>query len=435
MLPIHQPISVPAQSPWARVEAQPGFTRWGQWSKRAALTVSLALTGCADLGYLVQSASGHLAMLRAAEPVEQWLGSSEASPELKGRLALAQQIRRFAVRDLGLPDNPSYTRYADLQRKAVVWNVVAAPVLSLTLQTWCFPVTGCVGYRGYFDEKDAKSLAAELQTQGLEVHVYGVPAYSTLGWLNWAGGDPLLNTFINYPDAELARLIFHELAHQVAFAKGDTMFNESFATAVERLGGARWLARQSAMGADKAGEANAGPTTDATELARRKLADFEATTVRRIQFRALTVVTRNALYALYKQPAANALELGNMTELKQAAYQRFRAQYAELRAGWVAAASLTPDETRRQLSGYDAWVANANNATFAAQAAYDELVPEFEALFAQSVRSAKATGSTESEWARFYDAVKRLAELPEAERRSQLKSSARALASVKPLRE
>ncbi len=385
------------------------------------------------MGYLVQSASGHLAMMRAAEPVDQLLVSSEASPGLKARLALAQQIRRFAVTDLGLPDNPSYTRYADLQRKAVVWNVVAAPALSLTLQTWCFPVTGCIVYRGYFDEKEARALALELQTQGLEVHVYGVPAYSTLGWLNWAGGDPLLNTFINYPDAELARLIFHELAHQVAFAKGDTMFNESFATAVERLGGARWLARKAAMGVEKGTAGSAGPAADSIDLTRRKLADFETTTARRSQFRALTVATRNELYALYKPPAANAVELGKMTDLKQLAYQRFRAQYADLRAGWVSAAGLTPEDARRQLGGYDAWVANANNATFAAQAAYDELVPEFEALFAQSVRSAKAAGSTESEWTRFYDAVKRLAEMPEAERRSQLKSPTRALASVKPL--
>ena len=122
-----------------------------------------------------------------------------------------------------------------------MWNVVAAPELSLQLQTWCFPVVGCVGYRGYFDRARADAEAAELRKQGLEVSVYGVPAYSTLGWLNWLGGDPLLNTFIRYPEGELARLIFHELAHQVAYAKGDTLFNESFATSVEQIGGRMWL--------------------------------------------------------------------------------------------------------------------------------------------------------------------------------------------------
>ncbi len=126
-----------------------------------------------------------------------------------------------------------------------VWNVVATPELSLKLKTWCFPVMGCVGYRGYFDKAGADALAAELRAQGLEVDVYGVPAYSTLGWTNWMGGDPLLSTFIGLARrAKLARLVFHELAHQVAYASDDTAFNESFAVAVERIGGNRWLAQE-----------------------------------------------------------------------------------------------------------------------------------------------------------------------------------------------
>ena len=126
------------------------------------------------------------------------------------------------------------------------WSGTSSPrrAYSVTLKRWCFPVTGCVSYRGYFDEAEARADAAELAAQGYESNVYPVPAYSTLGWMNWAGGDPLLNTFIYYPEGELARLIFHELAHQVVYAKDDTMFNESFATAVERLGGARWLATE-----------------------------------------------------------------------------------------------------------------------------------------------------------------------------------------------
>jgi predicted aminopeptidase len=179
----------------------------------ASLLLPALLGACADTRYYLQSLGGHLHLLQAARPVDQWLADQEVAPALKQRLALAQRIRRFAVTELQLPDNASYQRYADLQRRSAVWNVVAAPAFSLTLQTWCFPVAGCVTYRGYFSEAAARAKAQELAATGLEVSVYGVPAYSTLGWLNWAGGDPLLNTFIGYPEGELARMIFHELAH------------------------------------------------------------------------------------------------------------------------------------------------------------------------------------------------------------------------------
>lgn len=349
--------------------------------------------GCADLGYLVQSANGHLMLMRAAKPIDDWQSDPQISTELKARLALAQKIRQFAATDLALPSNASYTRYADLKRRAVVWNVVAAPPTSLTLKTWCFPVTGCIGYRGYFDEEEAKALAAQLKSQGLEVSVYGVPAYSTLGWLNWAGGDPLLSTFINYPEAELARLIFHELAHQVAFAKDDTMFNESFATAVERLGARQWF--------------NAQAPTNAFE-------EFNANSTRRTQFRALTFAARRTLNDLYASHQPKNQLLAQKSEL----YRNFRGDYAALRTQWILNANLTEQTSARQLGGYDLWVANANNSSFAAQAAYDELVPEFENLYAQI---AKQPGPV---WQRFYDAVKHLAELPKIERRAGLKNLA-----------
>ena len=352
------------------------------------------LGGCADARYLLQSASGHLSMLRAAKPVSQWLDDAQTPPDLKAQLALAQRIRRFAVTDLALPDNPSYNQYADLQRRAVVWNVVAAPEFSLKLKTWCFPVTGCVGYRGYFDEAQARALAAELKADGLEVSVYGVPAYSTLGWMNWAGGDPLLNTFINYPEGELARLIFHELAHQVAYAPDDTMFNESFATAVERLGGVRWLARQ--------GSPAAKP-------------EFEAQVSQRAQFRALALATRRVLADVYEKKVPVALDKYEEVAIKNRVMVDFRRQYAQMKAGWIAAGA---DAAR--FSGYDAWVASANNATFGAQAAYDELVPGFEALFERiSKDAAKEPGEA---WPRFHAAVRHLADLPEKERRQALKS-------------
>jgi predicted aminopeptidase len=337
------------------------------------LLLPALLAGCADTRYYYQSVSGHLQLMQAARPVGDWLADPQAPAGLKARLALAQQMRAFAVAELGLPDNPSYQRYADLQRRAVVWNVVAAPEFSLTLKTWCFPVTGCVGYRGYFNEAEARSEAAALQQAGLEVSVYGVPAYSTLGWLNWAGGDPLLNTFIAYPEGELARLIFHELAHQVLYVPDDTRFNESFATAVERLGAQRWLAQR---GSDQARREDA-------ELAQR-----------RRQFRALTLATRSRLTEIYRSNQAPAHDGKGLFAMKNEAMRDFRDAYAELRRSWGGYA------------GYDAWVAGANNAAFGAQAAYDELVPAFEALFAREGQR----------WPQFYEAVRRLATLPAPER-------------------
>jgi predicted aminopeptidase len=343
----------------------------------AATAATVCLSGCANLGYYWQTASGHLKIMSAAKPVEEWLGDAEAPARLKERLALSQHIRKYAVTELKLPDNPSYHRYADLHRTAVVWNVVAAPAYSVTLKTWCFPVTGCVSYRGYFDEKEARAEAASLAKDGYESAVYPVPAYSTLGWMNWAGGDPLLNTFIYYPEGELARIIFHELAHQVTYAKDDTTFNESFATSVERLGGERWLASQ------------------ATEATRREYAEFDK---RRVEFRLLTLATRKRLENIYKD-----LSGAERDAAKQAAMKDFREQYAKLRAEWKL------DDTRMRY--LDRWVASANNASFGTQAAYDELVPGFEALFEREGR----------DWQRFYDEVKRLAKLPKAERHKLLK--------------
>ena len=344
------------------------FSRWCL----SAFTLC-ALSGCADTGYLLQAIQGHLHVLRAAKPVEQWLSDERTPATLRERLQLAQRMRSFAVSDLGLPDNASYHRYADLHRNAVVWNVVAAPAYSLTLKTWCFPITGCVGYKGYFDEAQAQSESLRLQSQGLEVSVYAVPAYSTLGWMNWAGGDPLLNTFIRYPEGELARMIFHELAHQLLYVRDDTVFNESFATAVERLGAQRWLAAQASI------------------EAQQEYAELDA---RRQQFRALTRAARQELDRMYSQPENR----NNLPTRKARALQDFREHYAQLRASWGGYA------------GYDAWVAKANNASFGAIAAYYELVPSFEALF-------QAQGQ---DWPRFYDAVRALARLPKQERTQTL---------------
>jgi len=343
----------------------------------ACAVVAACLTsGCSTLGYYGQAIGGHLQLLQRARPVADWLAAADTAPPLRERLALTQRMRDFAVQELKLPDNRSYRAYADLGREAVVWNVVAAPELSLTLKTWCFPLMGCVGYRGYFDRAGADASGTELAAQGWETLVYGVPAYSTLGWTNWLGGDPLLNTFVHWPEGELARLIFHELAHQVAYAADDTTFNESFATAVERIGGQRWL------------------SAHASAAARAEYARLEA---RRSDFRELALRQRARLEALYAGPLDDAAK---------------RQRKLELMAQWRAEVDAAKRERWGGHAGYDDWAARANNASFGVQAAYNELVGAFERLFEQQGR----------DFERYYAEVRRLSALPKAERRATLES-------------
>jgi len=340
----------------------------------AALAASCLFSGCSTLGYYQQSIAGHVDLMQRARPLDDWLTDPLTPPPLKQRLALAQQLRRFAVQELALPDNASYTRFADLGRNAAVWNVVAAPELSLKLKTWCFPVVGCVGYRGFFDQQTAESEASALRTQGLEVSVYGVPAYSTLGWTNWIGGDPLLNTLVQGSETQLARLVFHELAHQVLYLAGDTAFNESYATAVERLGLARW-------------QAATGRAAERPEVVQRN-ADF----------RALTRRTREALARLYASEASDEHKRASKAELMAG----MRADYAALKA--------RPDGAWVGFTGYDRWFERANNAALALQAAYDGWVPGFERMFEQQGR----------DFVRFHAEVRRLAQLPAEQRRALL---------------
>jgi predicted aminopeptidase len=305
--------------------------------------------------------SGHLALMRAARPVDDWLADPATPPELGERLRLAQAMRRFASERLALPDNNSYRRYADLGRPAVVWNAVAAPEFGFTLKTWCYPLMGCAGYRGYFDQKAAQAEVAQLAAAGWDAQAVPVPAYSTLGWSGLLGGDPLLNTFIRYPEGELAALIFHELAHQRVYVNDDTGFNEAYASAVEGLGARAWLAGRP-----------------------QALAEFERGRARRAAFLSLARATREQLAALYAR------------ELPEA--EKRAAKAALLRAVIPA-------------PGYERWFANANNASFALLAAYDDLVPGFERLFEREGR----------DWSRFHAAVQALAALTPGERRARLR--------------
>jgi predicted aminopeptidase len=346
----------------------------------AAGTVA-GLGGCSTASYLAHSAQGHLEILSASRPVADVI-SDPATPEpLKARLALSQRLRDFAVTELKLPDNRSYRSYADLKRPAAVWNVVAAPELSLQLKTWCFPIVGCVGYRGYYRLDEAEAAAKPLRDEGLDVSVYPVPAYSTLGWMNWTGGDPLLNTFIEWPESELAKLVFHELAHQVAYAPGDTTFNESFATAVERIGGERWMAAH------------------ASEAARVQQRLSEG---RRADFRAIVRTYRARLDAMYRGDATPEAKRRDKATLYAAMRDEVAAYKRDRWGGWA---------------GYDRWFAQANNAAMGAQAAYDDQVDVLERLFHREG----------DDFERFYIEVRRLAGLDRAARD-------RALADVSPTR-
>lgn len=360
----------------------------------AALLLAIAslalLSACSSASYLAQSIGGHLHLLNEARPVRDVIDDPATPPALRARLELSQRLRDFAVSQLGLPDNASYRRYADLKRPAAVWNVVAAPALSLRLEQSCFPVVGCVGYRGYFDRKGADEEAQRLREAGYEVYVYGVPAYSTLGRLpEWDYfSDPLLSTFINYPEGELARMVFHELAHQVAYAKGDTMFNESFATAVERVGSRRWLSEHASPAA---------------------VQDYERYDQRRRDFQALTQRYRKELELLYAGKAPDAEKLA----AKAAVMARMRVEYAQMR-----------DTLWGGYKGYDAWFERANNASLGVMAAYTELVPEFERLLAKDG----------GDFIRFYGDVRRLAAMPDKdERRAALAKSSESVAVASTL--
>lgn len=345
-----------------------------------ALAVASLLGGCGTVGYYAQAVNGHMDLMQRARPVADVIQDPATPEPLRERLRLSQRMRDFAVTELKLPEGGSYRRYADLGRSAVVWNVVAAPELSLTLKTWCFPVVGCVGYRGHYAQAQADALAAELRAQGLEVMVYGVPAYSTLGKLEWMGGDPLLNTFVSGSEADLARLIFHELTHQVVYVDDDTTFNESYATAVERIGGRLWMERFATP------EARAA---DAQRQARARA------------FRAFTQRWRSELDALYRSSQPDEAKRAAKATLMQ----RLRADYEAQKAD--------PASPLAGFAGYDGWFARANNASFAVLGAYNDLVAGFERLFEDAGR----------DFGRFHAEVRALAALPRDERRRRLQAA------------
>lgn len=335
-----------------------------------AVAMLLVLTGCTHVPYYMQSVRGQLDVWQRERAIDEVIADPATPEALREKLAAVLRMREFASRELGLPDNASYRRYADLGRPYVVWNVFAAPEFSTQPVQWCFPVAGCVGYRGYFSRDQADEFAAQLSAEGRDVFVGGVPAYSTLGWFD----DPALNTFIRYPDPGIARLIFHELAHQIVYVRDDSVFNESFAVTVEQEGIRRWLERH-------------GSAQDKSV--------YERMRQQREEFTRLIQAYRERLDALY----ASRLAPEAMRERKKRIFGEMLADYEQLKTGWGG------------FRGYDQWFARQpNNAQVASVAIYTRLVPAFQALLREQGGDLPA----------FYRAVGALAALPREERTAKL---------------
>jgi predicted aminopeptidase len=312
------------------------------WPALCSLLLCGALSGC-GLSYLTQAAHGQWRLMRARRPIDQVLADPACSAQLKTRLELVLDARAFASSALGLPDNRSYRSYSDLKRPYAVWNVVAAPEFSIAPLRWCFPIAGCLTYRGYFKEASAQAFADRLAARGDDTLVAGVAAYSTLGHF----ADPVLNTMMRYGDLEMVAMLFHELAHQLIYVKGDSEFNESFAVMVEEEGLRRWLEAR-------------GRGDELQAFQRRRAADQRIV--------AALAAGRAELDALYHEP----MDRAQMRERKR---ERLEAIGESVRA-------LARDSGER--SGYDAWIdAGLNNAHLASIATYTDCVPGFQRLLEQ----------------------------------------------------
>ncbi|MGA8133990.1 MAG: aminopeptidase [Pseudomonas gingeri] len=329
----------------------------------------LLLGGCSSLNYYSQLAGGQLSLLHAREPVAEVIADPARDPKLREHLVQSQQARAFASEHLHLPDNRSYRLYADIKRPYVVWNVFATPEFSLTPQQHCFPIAGCVAYRGYYNQGAARGEAALQKQQGMDVYIGGVEAYSTLGWFD----DPIISSMLTWGDERLATLIFHELAHQRFYVKGDTEFNESYANFVEQEGTRQWRA------------ARGLPPAKVNDVAQKD------------QFIELVLKTRARLQQLYAQ----ALPVEQMRERKAQEFQRLRDEYHKMQA------SQWAGDKR-----YDAWINGPlNNAKLLPFGLYDQWVPAFAALFKQ----------VNGDWPSFFKAVEKLGGLPVGDRTAALR--------------
>jgi predicted aminopeptidase len=341
------------------------------------VAVCLLTSGCSTVGFYAQAVKGQAQIVHRQEPLARLVADTNTPPALRAKLERILELRRFAETKLALPANGHYLRYADLGRSNVVWNVHAAPEFSLEAKGWWYPVVGRLTYRGYFDESMARDYARRLQERGYDVHVGGVEAYSTLGWFR----DPVLNTFIGRDEAGLADLIFHELAHQRFFVRGDTAFNEAFAVAVAREGVRRWLAAKG----------------DPAALARWETAERCDE-----EFVGLVRDTRRELELLYQRN--EALPDGQLRRHKAEILAGFERRAAD----WRTSSNCDGD--------YSKWFDKpVNNARLNTIATYYDLVPGFERLLA----------ACDGDLERFYREVERLSRLGKEERRMHLNAPSR----------
>ncbi|MCP3964712.1 MAG: aminopeptidase [bacterium] len=340
------------------------------------------LLSCSTVGYYGQAAYGQARIMLQRRDIARLVTDPDTPEDLRGQLAAVQNIREFASARLGLPPGGSYRSYVELppeadggRRRAVVWNVVAAPELDVTPKVWCFPVAGCVSYRGYFSEARARKFAGRLARDGWDVDVAGASAYSTLGWFD----DPVLSTVIDYPEVHLAGLLFHELAHQLVYVQDDSRFNESFARTVEIEGVKRWI---EATGQD--------PATLEGYLDGKR---------REEKFVELVLSYRDRLQEMYTGDESPDRKRQRKGEL----FDDLARDYRQLRSSWG------EDENA---IGYDRWFERElNNARLVSVGVYHDFVPGFQALLEQH------GGDLES----FYTAVRELAELPPEEREARLR--------------
>ena len=308
------------------------FMRW-----LISISLLLLLCGCTDAGYYWHSTKGHLDIMNERVDIDELLADDDLDSRLRARLVLVQEIRQFSIDSLGLPDNGSYSSYVNLHQPYVIQNLFAAPELSTRLHQWCYPVIGCASYRGYYDETRLLAYIEELQSEGLEVHVGRVPAYSTLGWFD----DPVLSSFIDWPDYRLAGLLFHELTHQQIYIDDDTTFNESLASAVQQVGTTIWLQSKSQNAA---------------------LDEFRRWLAYRDEAIALIVATRTQLAGLYSNDLSD-------DEKRQQKSLRF----AEAREAHEIIATRHGIER-----GFKSWFASGlNNAKIGSVAAYNSRVTAF----------------------------------------------------------
>jgi predicted aminopeptidase len=310
----------------------------------ALFALFFLLAGCSSLDYYRNAANGHFEILRKAEPIEEVVSKNTTSPKLKKTLLNMQQARDFASNTLLLPENGSYRQYADIGRECVAWNVVAVEEFSVEPKQWCFPVAGCVSYKGFFASRDAENYAAELQEQGLDTYVAGALAYSTLGWFD----DPILSTMLSHSESHCIEVLFHELAHQKLYIASDTDFNEAFATAVAEEGIRRWFAKTNSH---KAYE------------------EFLASRQQKNEFNTLILNTREKLNSLYHQKISPEV----MRQQKAELFSQLKFDYKEFKKHW------NGDDR------YDAWMSKElNNAHLALVATYNDLVPIFNLVLLQS---------------------------------------------------